>query len=143
MVLSVMRKPAHKDRRVCIHIPTFDYQMKIIVTGDVTKAAVELGTDKEFAERSAALHIKWPDEGASTLVLGFDAKPGTIAHESWHAVRSMLAWCGAELDNETVGYHLGYLVGQIHDIIKETKAKQICRECGQIGFHKMSCDTRT
>ena len=36
---------------------------------------------------------------------------GTLAHECWHAVRYMLLdWSHCELDNETIAYHLGWLV---------------------------------
>jgi hypothetical protein len=38
---------------------------------------------------------------------------GTIAHESWHAILNMLVRVGADLDNEVVAYHLGYLVDEI------------------------------
>ena len=47
------------------------------------------------------------------VFLKSSASVGTIAHESWHAVRHMLGTLGVDLDSETVAYHLGYLVDKI------------------------------
>ena len=50
-----------------------------------------------------------------------NADVGAIAHESWHAVRYMLGTLGVDLDNETVAYHLGYLVNKIFNFIRRNR----------------------
>jgi hypothetical protein len=50
-----------------------------------------------------------------------NASVGTIAHESWHAIRAMFKTLDIDLDSETVAYHLGYLVNQIFRFMRGKK----------------------
>lgn len=53
-----------------------------------------------------------------------DACARVIAHECWHAIWWMMTWAGVEdWDNETLAYHLGYLVGKV----SEFQAKVRCQ----------------
>jgi hypothetical protein len=65
---------------------------------------------------SRGLHLFHPREPRSWMVLNRESTHGTIAHESWHAVRAMLEFCGAAIDNETVAYHLGFIVDRANSV---------------------------
>jgi hypothetical protein len=99
----------------------FGYRVRVIFTNDVVASRIKrdriLG--KYDGSYASGLHSWSADKAQSYLFLGADARPCTIAHESWHAVRRMLLFCGAELENEVVAYHLGYLVGEIHKLQKQ------------------------
>jgi len=60
-----------------------------------------------------ALHSPVPSRPVAFIFLRPKASPGTVAHESWHAVRYMLRWACADLEEEVVAYYLGYLVNKI------------------------------
>jgi hypothetical protein len=63
--------------------------------------------------------------GHSGCVIFMFLKPnvsvGTIAHESWHAIRAMFESIGVEIENETVAYHLGYLVNKVFRFVRGKK----------------------
>ena len=105
------------ERTETVIFDAFDYHVHLGVTGDVVASRTErngiLGVYD--ASPAGAMHAYNRETAEAYLFLPFDVRPATIAHESWHAVRRMLVFCGAELDNETVAYHLGYLVGKIHE----------------------------
>jgi hypothetical protein len=117
------RKPRKEFSGFCT-FDAFNYRVHLIITQDIV-ASRKLRNNilGEFVYETTpyAIHCAVPDDALSYLFLPFDVGPGTIAHEAWHAVRRMLTFCCAELDNEVVAYHLGYLVSAIHEGFQKEK----------------------
>ncbi len=113
-----MSKPKKQCSERCVEIRfhAFDYNVRVIFSTDVVRSRI--ARDKILGKydgvRCSAMHCWNPSQAISYLFLPHKVPPATVAHEAWHAVRRMLRFCGAELDNEVVAYHLGYLVGEIH-----------------------------
>lgn len=104
-----------KNRRTVIKFPIFHYQVTVIVARDLVRTGHKLGGDLKGS--SAAFVYKEDGTPQGWLVLGYEASPGTIAHEASHCVRHMLTVAGVSLDDETFSYHLGHLVDLIHKFI--------------------------
>lgn len=105
-----------KEHSSKLSFPAFEYDVHIVFSSDVVASRIKrddiLG--KYDAGPAGGLHSYTPDGSYSYLFISPDALPSTIAHEAWHCIRRMMVHCGAELENEVVAYHLGYLVGEIH-----------------------------
>lgn len=104
-----------KDKRVCVVFPVFsNYTVRVVFTADLLKAVKKYQLPSEAASDPdvAAMTVHMRDVG-SFILLQHNASAGTIAHESWHAVKRMLDYLGVGYDSETVAYTLGYLVNQI------------------------------
>lgn len=110
-----------------LSFPVFSaFPMLIVVTPDEDIApTVSYICDRDF-NREPSLRATCDActmTAASRTYLFFkkkDATPGTIAHEAWHAIYHMLKdFAGAEIEDETVAYHLGYLVDQISQFIHD------------------------
>jgi hypothetical protein len=115
-----MKKYKNFSRINTIDFSVWRYLVNIIFTKNLQSAADELGLGNHGLNdntEAAAVH----EENSSVTHLFFhpDADESTIAHESWHAIRRMLTYCGAEIENETVAYHLGFLVGAITKMKKK------------------------
>jgi hypothetical protein len=106
-----------KESRSQLSFDAFEYGIHLVFSDDVvasrTKRDGFLG--KYDGGPAGGLHSYTPDGSYSYLFLRFNANPSVIAHEAWHCIRRMMVYCGAELENEVVAYHLGYLVGFIHE----------------------------
>lgn len=117
-----MRKTKWGDFEERIPIPTFGgYVINVVFTPNMQVSAKHrfgyVPIRMRNAEFAKAFHKVHDEDGEATLFFPMDPKPEYIAHESWHAIRYMLEdWAGASLENETVAYHLGYLVGIIHEL---------------------------
>lgn len=94
------------------------YQVHIELSSNIRAALkkykqtenVNMDDDDEDTD-ALAIHVK--NVSFSYIFLPHNARPGTIAHESWHVVRRMFEHVGADLEDEMVAYHIGYLVDQI------------------------------
>ena len=111
-----MKKTKHNDYETCVKFDVWsEFKTYIIFTGDLAAsrrrryetagAAGEEGTSALFTRGAGAY---------GHLFFRYDASAEVIAHECWHAIHAMFAWAGVkDWDNETVAYHLGYLVGRV------------------------------
>lgn len=90
-----------------------DYKVHVIFTGDIVKSRMGRYGAVGKAEAAGALH-SCTDDGHSHLFYKVTASAEIITHEAFHAIWAMFDWAGVEdWDNETVAYHLGWLVGHI------------------------------
>jgi hypothetical protein len=106
----------HGDYEKIVVFPIFaDYKVRIVVTDDLQKSWDARIHDAYDAADTEALFGAC--DSGSALFFHREATVGTIAHESWHAIRYMLLESGAELDNEVVAYHLAYLVDRAFDFV--------------------------
>jgi hypothetical protein len=104
-----------------ITFPVFDnYAVHIEKTSDIMKSMEKYPATKhvEPGEHTEAITVHVADDPCSYIFLPHNAAVGTIAHEAWHVVRRMLEYVGADLENENVAYHLGFLVNRIFKFIR-------------------------
>jgi hypothetical protein len=103
------------NKRTTVRFVVFAYTFTIIRANDVQASARRLGSDLTGCFAAFITREDKPMHGW----LVFPPKPsaGMVAHESYHAIRHMLTDVGAELDDETVAYHLHHLVNQVHKFI--------------------------
>ena len=98
-----------------------NYRVRLILTGDLSKSATgRLGHRPEVFEGGFVFNVK--GEGRSYLFLEHSADEATVAHECWHIVHRVMDWCGAELDNEVVAYHLDHLVEKVYEFKRSVEA---------------------
>lgn len=141
----------YSEDKTVVRFPAWDYDVDVVFSTNVD-ASIKRRDDNHEEGTARAICMRSQTHPRCLIIFPYRPKESTVAHESWHAVRRMLTYCGAEYDSETVAYHLGYLVQEITKfsrkhprpkIVRKTdKSPEPCVECGQVGFHKMSCDTR-
>lgn len=111
-----------RERRRVVDFPVWNYSVHVILSSniDLSKNALEKKLDhrvevenRKHIYQDGGVHLAYKGEPVGWMILGFDSPCSTVAHEAWHAVRRMFEYTGADLDSETVAYHLGYLVEQI------------------------------
>lgn len=102
-------------KHMIVHFPVFDYAIRVEI-GDIStnlkRHRKEIG-EMYVDSLDVALSVHVDDDLKSFIFLTSDSDAGTVAHEAWHCVSRMLEASGAELDDEVVAYHLGYLVRRI------------------------------
>lgn len=105
-----------------ISIPALCYRVYVVVADDFEKAAkgLWLEYEGELGSESALTLTPLLNVGESYIFLrqkkDLSSIMDEIAHESWHAVNQMFDFVGAELENEMVAYHLGYIARSAYDI---------------------------
>jgi hypothetical protein len=123
-----MKKRGRKGWRMeSFPIPTLQYIIHVVVTDDFPKAmkALDIRNNGRMENAGAITFTPAPNyDGESYIFIRKKGRSGErhgqlineIAHESWHVVRQMFRRAGAELENELVAYHLGYIVEHAYDI---------------------------
>lgn len=113
-----MKKTRFDDYERVINFAVWsNYDVHVIFTDSIATSRKERYGTVGQGEDAGALHTSGVG-GHSHLFFKIEHCPsGVIAHESWHAVYCLMTeWAGVkDLDNETVAYHLGYLVQKIVD----------------------------
>jgi hypothetical protein len=103
-----------------IPFPPYDYRVYVLFTDDIIASADKLADEgiltanHNIDDTTQAFCVKPRNRSFGYVVLQFSAKPMHIAHESYHAVSSIMKWIGAAHEEEVMAYHIGYLVGLIH-----------------------------
>jgi hypothetical protein len=122
-----MKRRGKGWRLETIPIPTLQYRVHVVVTDDFPKTmkALYLKNNGVTDDAGALTFTPIPnDDAESYIFLRKKKRSGKnhhlivneIAHESWHVVNRMFKNVGAELENEMVAYHLGYIVGHAYDV---------------------------
>jgi hypothetical protein len=98
------------------------YQVRVILSKDLAKSAkLRLGCNPESTDGGGfVFNVK--GEGRSYIFLEHEAPESTVAHECWHIVHQIMDWCGAELDNEVVAYHLDHMVEKVYEFKNAIKS---------------------
>lgn len=112
-----------KEKITTVRFPVFaNYTVNIVITDDVVKS--RKSRDAKLGEpydgvTAQAIH-SWPldGQGSSWLFFTQNVGAGTVAHECFHCVRRIMRWLGADIENEVVAYHLGYLVDKTWKSLK-------------------------
>jgi len=113
-----------KSKIKLIEFPVFcGYVIHVEITSDIPKALLKYPQTRkiDMDNETQGLAVHDTDAPFSFIFLPHNASVGDIAHESWHAVRRMMEYVGAELDNEAVAYHLGYMVQEIFKFVRGRK----------------------
>ena len=120
-----MRKPKltqYKDyeTRVVFEVMA-SYQVQVIFTNDLFKSATRLGSKPSEEADAFCFNVK--GERRSYIFLKLNAPESVVAHECWHIVHQVMAYCGVvDMDSEIVAYHLGHLVEKVYDFKKAIRA---------------------
>jgi hypothetical protein len=116
----MMRKYKNFSRIYTVDFSVWRYLINVVFTKNLQGAADELGLGNHgLNDNTEAAAIHEEESAVTHVLLHPDADEAAVAHESWHAIRRMLTYCGAETENETVAYHLGFLVGAITKMKKK------------------------
>ena len=116
-----MKKTKHGDYEKMVTFPVFSkYRVHLIFAKDIHKSLdVRYGDTSRHGDADAfCRHSK---DGHTHIFMPFGVTDNTIAHECWHAVFEMFDYVAAGLDNESVAYHLGYLVEQVYDFKRKVQ----------------------
>jgi hypothetical protein len=100
-----------------VKFPVFNkYPITIIKTTSIKKSVNKrskiLGETIDDDSLYNGLTIE-PEDNSVFIFITHKATLNTIVHESYHAIKSMMRYIGADEDEEVVAYHLGYLVQKI------------------------------
>jgi hypothetical protein len=111
-----------RKKKLTVTFPAFsNYSVIVIFTTDFVKDANKLGVE-EVTPDIECLHItNDPNTGTSWILFKEDPGIGSIVHESYHCIACMLRWVGVGAEEETVSYHLGYLVARICKYLKKVR----------------------
>ena len=106
-----------------IEFPVFHYTVYVEIASDFKKA---LRSHKRTKNVPSEPGVRWisvheAHEGFSFIFLKPDATTGEIAHESYHVVRRILEFIGADEESEVVAYHLEYMVDKITRFIRKRR----------------------
>jgi hypothetical protein len=93
-----------------------NFEVRIICSRDIPATGRRLGEKSDLAEAAAAW-IAGLRPRMGWLVFGLKPGPDLIAHEASHVIYALQEHAGATFDEETFCYHLGHLVGRIHDFL--------------------------
>jgi hypothetical protein len=101
------------ERRIDFHV--YGFSVYVVFSNDLVKSINARYNKINVPPSVQAMHCRETDNPWSHIVFKLgDASAGSIAHESWHAVRYILDnWTGCDTGNETVAYHLGFLVDKV------------------------------
>lgn len=104
-----------KLRKLRVHFPAWRCYVQVLLTPNVTETLQEFGAVDPDAEAVTQYAL---NGAGSRIILPLKPSAEVVAHEAWHAINHILEFSGAQKDNETVAYHLGYLVGKIDAFVK-------------------------
>jgi hypothetical protein len=110
-----------RERIKIVKFPVWNTHVKVTFTDNVFESIRKRDKSYTVADCTAMCMHQEGDDRASMLILDEIAPPNIIAHECWHAIHRLLTGSDAKLDNETVAYHLGYLVGEVHKFQRRCK----------------------
>lgn len=123
------KAPELKEGDGYMEFDVYGYRVHIVFTNDLQASRNKINTligGKCDVDGAAAIHAS--NGNVSHIFFKWDATPEQIAHESWHCIRRLMEYIGATLENEIVAYHIGHLVGAIHNLrkfLRKTKAESV------------------
>jgi hypothetical protein len=110
-----MKKTKHGDYEKLIKFPVWsNYKVEVIFTEDLLDSYFSRYGEAGLAGNPLTDALHTTQSGISQIFYAPTAPARVISHESWHAIFAMFKWAGVEnYDDETIAYHLGWLIGEI------------------------------
>jgi hypothetical protein len=129
VVKSKTEQPGLIEFTKRVSLKPFPYKVVIIVTSDVNRSVLNrpalVGEHEPHPKIIAMRCEDIRGKGISYLFLPFKLVLSDVAHESYHAVRSMLRYIGAESEEEeVVAYHLDHLVNAAYKHLNDSINKR-------------------
>ncbi len=132
----------HGDYETNISFPVFSGYTIHVVVGDCLKKSIAARYPESDHDLSNTDAMTFRAEGGHAhIFMQTDSLytpykcAGVLAHEVWHAVRTMLLYVGVggtqegePLNNEVVAYHLGYVVEKATKFFEEVQYD--IQQCG-------------
>src|SRR5208337_1705817 len=112
---GIVKRTKHGDFEETVKFLCWsDFKVHIIFSNDLAESRIaRYDTAGVAADSSTEALFTRGAGGYGHLFFKHDACARVIAHECWHAIWWMMMWAGVkDWDNETMAYHLGYLVGR-------------------------------
>lgn len=128
MVKSKTAQPGLVEFTKTVKMAPYPYKVRVIVTSDVNQSIINrprlVGPHERDPEIEAMRCEDVRLKGISYLFIPFKLSIGDLAHEAYHAVRSMLRYIATESEEEeVVAHHLGHLFAasykHLNDSIKQ------------------------
>lgn len=116
---SRLKLTKHGDYERVVLFDVWNYPIRIIFTPDIGKSYAGRFSGLHDFSAIQACHVRGKNTGKAYLFFPLgDTDVGTIAHESWHAIRAMLVdHAGVEImEDEVTAYHLAYLVRAVNEM---------------------------
>jgi hypothetical protein len=106
-----------RNQQSRIRFPVFNgFEVRVIIARDIQATGRRLDADLTGCAAAFITNTDKPKRG--WIVFGVNPDEATIAHEASHAVRAIMRYAGARVEDEVFAYHLDYLVGKIHKFLK-------------------------
>jgi hypothetical protein len=114
-----------RERHTTINFDAFgQYRVVVVVSSDIN-SAIEKRLDvlkerktPQDLESCRAITYHLDDIKESIIFLRNNPSIADIVHECWHVVYRMFEYFGADLEDETVAYHLNYLCQQVYNFVR-------------------------
>jgi hypothetical protein len=117
--MSVVLKAGHSNF-FDTGFDVFGHKVSIMFCDDVKHTFSELHPDSKTNDAEALIYM-YDGSAKSEIFLNFDADVGSVVHEASHAVWNLFEYHGVKLDDESLAYHLGYLVREISGAQKQAQ----------------------
>lgn len=125
-----MKKPAKTKAQtkidrdfILIEFPVFcGYIVHFELCNDLAQAMMQYKSCRGISvSDTEGITVHVTDNPMTFIFLKRSASPGVVAHEAYHAARQMLRYFQCDPDNESVAYHLGYIVNQMSGFMRKRK----------------------
>jgi hypothetical protein len=117
-----------REYRKYVDLKPWCSHVLIILTSSVYESITK--RDSTYEELDCEAMCMYGDgAGTSAIILPITASPTIIAHECYHATRRLLSNLCTNIEytetNETFAYHIGYLVGEVHNLQKRAQEPDV------------------
>jgi hypothetical protein len=109
-----------RNRSTRILFCVFGYEVRVIFSRDLVASGRRLGEKDDLTEAGAASITLDAHPRVGWLLFGPKPSADNIAHEAAHAIFGLAKASGTTFDEETFCYHLGHLVGHIHEFLRRS-----------------------
>src|SRR5271157_3190142 len=116
--MKKFKRTKYGDYERRVFFPIFsDYELHVVFTQNIVESRKARYGCSGASGDAGAMHSMAAGGHAHLFFKIGNSPSGIIAHECWHAIYGLMKeWAGVDhFDNETIAYHLGYLVQKVND----------------------------
>lgn len=107
-----------------------NFNLSVVFSPDIFSSAAYIA-DRDFLKNptgsDTAEAFTHCAKSFAIIYLKPEADAGTIAHESYHAVRTLLRFIGAQEEEEVTAYHLDFVVSMVTVFQKKVAGRFKCK----------------